>query len=67
MLIDPKFMLMAEESFPVTFTFEKAGDISMTVSVQGRGGGTDHGDHADHDSHAGHDDDGGMAGHGEDH
>ena len=65
MLIGLKSMLMAEESFPVTLTFEKAGDIGMTVSVEDRGGG--HGDRADHDSHGGHGDDGGMAGHGKDH
>lgn len=56
MLIDLKFVLIAEESFPVTFTFEKAGEITMTVSVEGRGDGAGHVDHADHDSHAGHGD-----------
>ena len=66
MLIDLKSMLMAEESFPVTFTFEKAGEITTTVSVQGVGG-ADHGKQADHDGHAGHGDDGGMTGHGESH
>ena len=51
MLIGLTYMLMAEETFSVTFTFEKAGDITSTVSVETRGGA----------------DDGGMAGHGEEH
>ncbi len=43
MLIDLRFMLMAEETIPVTFSFEHAGDISTGVSVESRGGeGHDH-------------------------
>ena len=43
MLIDLEFMLMAEETIPVTFTFERAGDVSTGVSVESRGsGGHDH-------------------------
>ena len=43
MLIDLRFMLMAEETIPVTLTFEHAGDISTGVSVESRGGdGYDH-------------------------
>ena len=38
MLVKLKFMLMAEETIPVTFTFEKAGDITTGVSVETRGG-----------------------------
>ena len=49
MLIGLKFMLMAEETIPVTFTFEHAGDITTGVAVETRGG-------ADH-SDAGHDHD----------
>ena len=43
MLVDLKFMLMAEETIPVTFTFEQAGDITTGVAVETRGG-----DDADH-------------------
>lgn len=39
MLIDLKFMLMAEETIPVTFTFEHAGAITASVSVEACGGG----------------------------
>lgn len=43
MLIDLKFMLMAEETIPATFSFEHAGDISTGFSVESRGGeGHDH-------------------------
>ena len=38
MLVDLEFMLMAEETFPVTFSFERAGEISTGVSVESRGG-----------------------------
>ena len=34
MLVGLKFMLMAEETIPVTFTFERSGDI--TTGVCGR-------------------------------
>ena len=47
MLVGLKFMLLAEETIPVTFTFEHAGDITTGVAVETRGG-------ADH-SDAGHD------------
>ena len=47
MLVGLKFMLMAEETIPVTFSFERAGDITTGVAVETRGG-------ADH-SDAGHD------------
>lgn len=43
MLVGLKFMLMAEETIPVTFTFERAGDITTGVAVETRGG-TDHSD-----------------------
>ena len=43
MLIDLKFMLMAEETIPVTFTFERSGDITTGVAVETRGA-----DAADH-------------------
>ena len=39
MLVGLKYMLMAEETFPVTFTFERAGAITTGVSVETRGGG----------------------------
>ena len=39
MLVDLKFMLMAEETIQVTFTFERAGAIASSVAVEGRGGG----------------------------
>ncbi len=43
MLVDLEFMLMAEETIPVTFTFEHAGDVSTGVSVESRvGDGHDH-------------------------
>ena len=42
MLIDLKFMLMAEETIPVTFTFERSGAITTGVSVEFRSGGDDH-------------------------
>jgi copper(I)-binding protein len=48
MLIGLETMLMAEEALPVTFTFEQAGDITTTFSVEGRSGGD-----AD-DAHSGH-------------
>ena len=38
MLVDLKFMLMAEETIPVTFTFERSGDITTGVAVEIRGG-----------------------------
>ncbi|MDE0388985.1 MAG: copper chaperone PCu(A)C [Rhodospirillales bacterium] len=50
MLVDLKFMLMAEETIPVTFTFERSGTITTGVAVEVRGGGNDdHGGHDDHD------------------
>ena len=56
MLIGLKFMLMAEETIPVTFTFERAGDIATGVAVETRGGGSDHSSDDDHDhGHADHD------------
>ena len=36
MLVGLKFMLMAEETIPVTFTFEHAGNITATVTVESR-------------------------------
>ena len=42
MLIDLKFMLMAEETIPVTFTFERSGAITTGVSVEFRSDGGDH-------------------------
>ena len=42
MLIDLKFMLMEEETIPVTFTFERSGAITTGVSVEFRSGGGDH-------------------------
>ena len=38
MLVGLKFMLMAEETIPVTFTFERSGDITTGVAVESRGG-----------------------------
>ena len=55
MLIGLKFMLMAEETIPVSFTFEHAGDITTGVSVEAPGGSDD--DHGGHDDHSGHDHD----------
>ena len=40
MLVGLKFMLMAEETIPVSFTFERSGTITTGVEVQG--GGYDH-------------------------
>ena len=40
MLVDLKFMLMEEETIPVSFTFERSGAITTGVEVQG--GGYDH-------------------------
>lgn len=57
MLIGLKFMLMAEETIPVTFTFERSGAITTGVSVEALGGGDDHAGHDDHDDHSGHDHD----------
>ena len=54
MLIDLKFMLMEEETIPVTFTFEHSGAITTGVSVEFRSGGDDH---ASHDDDHGHDHD----------
>ncbi len=42
MLVDLKFMLMAEETIPVTFTFERSGAITTGVAVEVRGGDHDH-------------------------
>lgn len=39
MLIGLKKPLMAGESFPLTLTFEKAGNISITVPIQAMGAG----------------------------
>ena len=38
MLIGLKFMLMAEETIPVAFTFERSGDTTTGVAVEIRGG-----------------------------
>ena len=48
MLMDLKFMLMVEETIPVTFTFERSGDITTGVAVESRGG-ADHSSLDDHD------------------
>ncbi len=45
MLVKLKFMLMAEETIPVTFTFEQAGDITATFAVETRSGGDSGYDH----------------------
>ena len=58
MLVGLKFMLMAEETIPVTFTFERSGDITTGVAVETRGGG----EHSSDDVH-----DHGHSGHGHDH
>ena len=42
MLIGLKFMLMAEETIPVSFTFEHAGAITTGVAVEVRGSDQDH-------------------------
>ena len=42
MLVGLKFMLMAEETIPVTFTFERSGAITTGVAVEVRGGSDDH-------------------------
>ena len=42
MLVDLKFMLMAEETIPVTFSFERSGAITTGVAVEVRGGDHDH-------------------------
>ena len=42
MLVGLKFMLMAEETIPVTFTFERSGAITTGVAVEVRGGDHDH-------------------------
>ena len=39
MLISLKFMLMAEETVPVTLTFERAGDVTATFAVETPSGG----------------------------
>ena len=39
MLIGLKFMLMAEETVPVTLTFERAGDVTATFAVETPSGG----------------------------
>ena len=49
MLIGLKFMLMAEETIPVSFTFERSGTITTGVAVEVRGAGDD--DHGGHDDH----------------
>ena len=54
MLIDLSFMLMAEETIPVTFTFEHAGDIVVSVSVEARGGGDAHSRHRSESGDDGH-------------
>ena len=48
MLIGLKFMLMAEETIPVTFTFERSGAITTGVAVETRGG-DDRSGQDDHD------------------
>ena len=42
MLVGLKFMLMAEETIPVSFTFEHAGAITTGVAVEVRGSDQDH-------------------------
>ncbi|MDE0201028.1 MAG: copper chaperone PCu(A)C [Rhodospirillaceae bacterium] len=37
MLVDLKFMLMEEETIPVSFTFERSGTVTTGVEVQGGG------------------------------
>lgn len=56
MLIGLKAPLKQGDSFPVTLKFEKAGDVLVTVPVQGPGAmgpmqGHDHGGHGDHAGH----------------
>ena len=41
MLVGLKFMLMAEETIPVTFTFERSGAITTGVAVEVRSSGHD--------------------------
>ena len=41
MLVDLKFMLMAEETISVTFNFERSGAITTGVAVEVRGGDHD--------------------------
>ena len=56
MLVGLKFMLMAEETIPVTFTFERSGDITTGVAVEIRGGDDHSGDDGhDHGGSSGHD------------
>jgi periplasmic copper chaperone A len=43
MLIGLKKPLTAGETFPLTLTFEKAGNVSITVPVQAMGAGKDKG------------------------
>lgn len=56
MLIGLKAPLKQGDSFPLTLKFEKAGEVSVTVPVQGPGAmapmpGHDHGSHGDHAGH----------------
>ncbi|MBP7339904.1 copper chaperone PCu(A)C [Niveispirillum sp.] len=56
MLMGLKAPLKQGDSFPLTLTFEKAGEVAVTVPVQGPGAmgpmqGQDHGSHGDHAGH----------------
>lgn len=56
MLFDAVKRFKDGESFPVTLTFDQAGDVEISVQVDRRAG-TDyagHGDHSDHSNHGGH-------------
>ncbi len=48
MLIGLKFALFAEETIPVTLSFERAGDVTVSVSVEA---GMGHGDESGHGDH----------------
>lgn len=54
MLIGLKGPLKQGESFPLTLTFEKAGDVTVTVPVQGPGARAADHDHGSHDHGKGH-------------
>ena len=56
MLIGLRQPLVADESFPLTLVFEKAGSVEVTVEVTADGptGHASHGSHASHGDHGSH-------------
>lgn len=64
MLFDLAEPLKKGDKFPLTLTFEKAGDVEVTVNVEALGSAMKHGDHKNHGEGAKHGDHSGHGDHG---